>query len=364
MICVKCKKEIPDESVFCLHCGWDQGKTPSSRRPKARGNGQGSVYKLPNGKYRAAVTVVCAVDQCTGKLVRRYRTKTFAKRTDAVNYLADLRRQKTPDLVTLDALYLKFEKTKKYAALSKSQQDKLSYAWARLEPLRYKKISEITLEDMQRTIDEKVSTFYPARDMKTMLSHLYTLAIKHGYVDRNPTEYIELPENEKSRKDAWKQEELRAFWADWQAGNTFTGYILIMIYAGLRFGELPIPKENIHLDEQYMIGGIKTDAGTDRTIPIADIILPVVRYFYDINKRKLLEMNQDNFYRKYWDTIKRIGVRELNPHCCRHTYFTRLASAGIQPGVITAAGGHTSYQTTLGYTHIPLEDLLKAVNKI
>ena len=77
-------------------------------------------------------------------------------------------------LVTLDALYLKFEKTKKYAALSKSQQDKLSYAWARLEPLRYKKISEITLEDMQRTIDEKVSTFYPARDMKTMLSHLYT----------------------------------------------------------------------------------------------------------------------------------------------------------------------------------------------
>lgn len=364
MICKKCGKEIPAESMYCMFCGWNQSKAIPTRKPKSRGNGQGSVYKLPNGKYRAAVTVVCAFNPDTGKLVRKYRTKTFTKRTDAVNYLSELRRQESPEQITLDALHAKFMDTKKYAGLSKSQQDKLGYAWSRLEELRFKKLSEITLEDMQRVIDTKVSTYYPARDMKTMLSHLYTLAIKHGYAERNPTEYIELPENEKSRKDAWRPDELEAFWTDWRAGNTFTGYILIMTYAGLRYGELPISKENIHLEEHYMIGGIKTEAGTNRTIPIADTILPVVRFFYEKNKRKLLEMNQDNFYRQYWDTIKRLGVRELNPHCCRHTYFTRLASAGIQPGIITAAGGHTSYQTTLGYTHIALEDLLKAVNKI
>jgi len=113
-----------------------------------------------------------------------------------------------------------------------------------------------------------------------------------------------------------------------------------------------------------MIGGIKTEAGTDRTIPIAKQILPIIELFYNSNKKKLLEMNQDRFYQNYWETIKRLGLRELNPHCCRHTYFTRLASANVHTSIITKAGGHKNYQTTLGYTHTPLQDLLDAVDKI
>ncbi|MFR8294834.1 MAG: hypothetical protein ACLVAU_11750 [Ruminococcus sp.] len=39
-----------------------------------------------------------------------------------------------------------------------------------------------------------------------------------------------------------------------------------MIYTGFRIGEVfTILKENVHLDEGYIIGGIKTEAGKDRT---------------------------------------------------------------------------------------------------
>jgi len=42
-----------------------------------------------------------------------------------------------------------------------------------------------------------------------------------------------------------------------------------MLYTGMRSGEIrSIKKENIFLDENYMIGGIKTEAGKGRIIPI------------------------------------------------------------------------------------------------
>lgn len=366
MQCIKCKQNIPTDAAYCHKCGWKQSKAVAEgHKAKGRGNGQGSVYKLANGKYMASITIACGKDSESGKVIQRRRRKQFVKKTDAVNYLAELRKeQEAIKKITLDALHTMFEKTKKYDKLSKSQKDKLKYAWERLSDLKFRPIGELTLEEMQRTIDSKVNTYYPARDMKTVLSHLYIVAIQHGYATRNPTEYIELPESEASKKDAWTAEEQQKFKDDYASGHEFTGYILIMIYAGLRYGELPIPKQNIFLDEHYMIGGIKTESGIDRQIPIADHIYPIVTHFYNKNKRKLLEMNQDNFYEQYWATIERLGVRKLNPHCCRHTYFTRLTTAGVHTGIITAAGGHKSYQTTIGYTHIPLEDLLAAVNKI
>lgn len=43
-----------------------------------------------------------------------------------------------------------------------------------------------------------------------------------------------------------------------------------MIYTGLRVGELlDIKIENLHLDKRYMIGGFKTQARTNRIIPIS-----------------------------------------------------------------------------------------------
>lgn len=372
MLCKKCKKEIQDDAVFCAYCGVSQAM--QERKAKSRGNGTGTIFKLPSGKWKAEVVSYYYMKD--GKQKKKRKTKVFEKRKDAVNAISSLKGSQSKEDITLQVLHDLFITTKHYEKLSKSQMDKLGYAWDRCEAIQSRKISELTVDDMQTTIDSKVSTYYPARDMKVILSHLYVLAIQREYVAYNKTEYIELPDFAKAKKDAFNEDEIQKFWNDYEGREKdgtihldqqylFTGYILIMIYVGLRYGEMStILKENVFFDEKYMIGGIKSEAGIDRVLAIPDKVIPVVKAFYDKGRKKLLEMNEDNFYAAYWETIKRLEVRELVPHCCRHTFFTRLALADIQPAIITEMGGHKDYNVTMGYTHIPLKDKLEAANKI
>ena len=55
LTCRKCKKEI-NETPFCPFCGASQGDSSRANRT-TRGNGQGTVFRLPNGKWRAEVTI-------------------------------------------------------------------------------------------------------------------------------------------------------------------------------------------------------------------------------------------------------------------------------------------------------------------
>ena len=365
MLCRKCGKEIPEGSSFCNICGVSQ-KTPLGRRPKQRGNGTGTVVKLPNGKYKAVVVLEYFRKE-NGNMGRRLATKTFTKKSDAVAALPALRREKPQNRkITLQELYGIYTKTTDYINLSHSQQDKLEYAWKRLNPLARRAIEDLTVEEMQELIDNTVQTYYPARDMKVMLSHLYELAKKREYVVYNKTENLDLPALKKTKKDSFTEEEISVFWRDYQEGYSFTGYILILIYTGMRYGELArVNLEDIHLEEQYITGGIKSEAGRDRVIPLSSKILPIVQTLMGGKRRKLLEMNEENWYKAYWETIDRLKLRRLNPHCCRHTWFTRMASAGVPPALIAEAGGHADINVAYkNYIHTPTKELIAAAEKI
>ena len=84
MNCRKCQREIPDESVFCNHCGAKQVK--QERRKSCRGNGQGTAFK--RGKtWTAQVTYY-------GRGMREAKTKGgFRTRTEALNALVKLREE-------------------------------------------------------------------------------------------------------------------------------------------------------------------------------------------------------------------------------------------------------------------------------
>jgi integrase len=362
---------------------WERAIVDANSNRRTRANGQGTVFKMPNGKWRAEVTLGWNdIKDRDGKVIKRTRivkTKSgFKLKKDAIAALSELGHN-SPGInksIKVNELYSLWSASH-FGRITKPTEYGYVSAYEHCRDLQYRIFTELKTQDLQEAVD-KAKTFPRTKedkpvalgrrakaDIKSLLTNLYKYATENDYCDKNYAQYIKLPPKPKSKKDAFTSKEVDALWKDYKAGNQFTGYILIMIYTGMRFGELAkIEKENIHLPEKYMIGGIKTKAGIDREIPLCDKIIPIVSVFYLAGEKKILEMHEKVFYNKFYETLEKLSIRKLNPHCCRHTAATALADAGIQPAIITAILGHEDYSTTLNYTHIPLEEKIKAVNLI
>lgn len=334
-----------------------------------RSNGQGTVFKRGN-TWTAQITL-WTVD-AAGKKKRSYKTKGgFKLKRDALSYIGELKDAKTQNAsITFNAMYVAWS-TEHYKKIFKDAENGYRAAYAKCGGIYFKQFSELKAADLQEVVDSAKSldgkelSRRSKADIKSLFNNLYTYAMKNDYCEKNYAKFVELPKKSKSKKDAFTKDEIDKLWKDYDSGNDFTGYILIMIYTGMRYGEIStIKKENIHLKERYMIGGIKTDAGIDREIPISEKIFPIVQKFYSRNEKKLLEMNEKVFYNSYYVATEKVGIRRLNPHCCRHTFFTLMSYAGVQPAVITETGGHEDYSTTMQYTHIKLDEKLEAVNRL
>lgn len=363
MVCCKCSAEIPDNSVFCNQCGKKQAAS-QSHKPKTRGNGTGSVYKLPNGKWRAIKVIGYYMGEDGKKHKKTVSRSDFKTKKEAMNNLPLLNGEMRKQDITIADLYKQWSDTH-FRNIGKSKISTYKTAYKKISKIYFSKIRDLRLNDLQPIVDDVKGAFYPKQDVKVLLNNLYRYAMINDYCEKNYAEYIKLPPLDTSKKDAFNSEEIQKLWNDYENGNLFTGYVLIMIYTGMRYGEIAIiTRDCIHLDKQYMVGGIKTEAGKNRQILIANKILPIVTDLYNTGNQKLMDIPKEQFYDKYWEMIDRTGVRKLTPHCCRHTCATALAEEGIPPATIKEILGHRNYSTTLGYTHISLENKLAAINKI
>lgn len=80
--------------------------------------------------------------------------------------------------------------------------------------------------------------------------------------------------------------------------------MLILLYSGMRTGEIrQLRTENIFLEQNYIIGGIKTEAGIDRIIPIHPKIKDLIIKYYESDKPFLFYNNRnkefsEDFFKK------------------------------------------------------------------
>lgn len=368
MVCVKCKSEIQDGSNFCPKCGKKQ-TAAKAQKPRLRGNGQGTAFR--RGKsWTAAAVVGWRWDETDPQNpIRRRVTRTrggFRTKAEALAYIPTLRNERPKEAVTLESLWLIW-KDNAMLKLGKSKQTAYTIAYRKIKSILYCDINTITIGQLQALVNEKAPTYYTAKDIKTLLSHLYTMAVAQQDVPTNLAEYIELPTLEEGEQIPFNIEEQNAFWNDYAAGNTFTGYILLMIYTGMMPGELfDARKDMVDFEAKTILGcGKKTRKRKKTPLVICDAIEPVLRHICDtIPGEKLLRMNRDNFYTTYNETVARCNCRPLPPYSCRHTTATALALQEIPPSVIQEIMRHTKFSTTQRYIHVDVAPMLSAVNKL
>lgn len=331
---------------------------------KTRGNGQGCAIRVRTGNWKA-VAVIGYRDNDLSKPIRRTKSG-FPTKTEALAYISTLKKEQKREKTTIGNLYAAWS-TSAMLKLSDSQQDKMRIAKNRLSEIWHFDISNLKIEDLQEVINKKTSTYYPARDMKVLLSHLYERACAQQYVHTNLARYIVLPTLEEKEQRPFTREEITAFWEDFGNGNLFTGYILLMIYSGMMPGELLDCKKNmINWEKQTIYGcGKKTKKRRSTPIVIADVILPVLAQLVDSTPdTRLFPHDKTRFYDLYAETIKRCGVRHLPPYSCRHTTATVLSDIENNTTVIQEIMRHSKFQTTEHYIHKDTAPMLDAVNKI
>ena len=145
---------------------------------------------------------------------------------------------------------------------------------------------------------------------------------------------------------------------------------LILCYTGMRPTELTqIKISDVDLTARYMRGGIKTAAGKNRVIPIAEKIVPLIEGFYNPVNEYLLTINgkatlNGQSLRSFiWN--KSPLLKNHLPHDGRHTCATLMDDVEIPLKIKQLILGHSAGDiTSKVYTHKTINQLIDAINRI
>lgn len=357
-----------------------------------RENGSGSVYKRKDLKHRpwiAATPAELSTD-ASGKLITTQQIiGHYATEREAKDALDEYRRNPTTKLnITLDELHAEWMEIA-YRSISKQTKDNYDACWLKLEPLYKYKFREIRTAQMQRIIDTYASErecidkngnklTLPAMSgstlskIRALLTQLYDYAIQNDIVNKNYAKFVVLPKVEKTKKDCFTELEVEKI--KQAAGKIpFADVILMMCYTGFRVSEfLELTRFGYDASANTLVGGKKTAAGTNRTVPVHSIIKPYLDTWAAKNGTTIICREDGTPYpvkyfreKCYYPALEAIGVRKLTPHATRHTFATRLAAAGARTEDIQALAGHEDYEVTANtYIHQSIDTLRNAIEKL
>lgn len=338
-----------------------------------RANGQGSIYKL-SGKRRKPwrVMIVKERNMATGNY-HRLTLGYYATRREAEvalnTYLAAPIEKPN---ITLGELHKEWQKIK-YPKISKQTQDSYNAAWKHFAPIEQTKVKDIRSGQLQAIVDNCSNSASSLRDIKALAHMLMEYARQNDIVLKNYADFIIIPKEERTEKEIFSDLEITKLAKAANAGNLAAQYVLIMIYTGFRISEfLALTPFSVDLRQQTITGGMKTEAGKGRVIPIQPKIAPYITEIYNEKNERLISHDGKPYRAKYFrekvyqPLLEELGIQYHTPHSTRHTFATLMIRAGIQPDVIKYLMGHTKYGFTVDtYGHnTRLEETKRAISLI
>lgn len=333
---------------------------------RSRANGTGSVYKRKGRPGWTAQVVDGFKDNGTPRYIRKGGFKTKTEALQALPTLKDVKRAKV--IPTVSYYYKVFCKGKG-SQISKDKQTAYEIAYNRLAPIHSTPVNELTAAELQSIVNDTCTSYYPARDVRVLLNHIFRIAAMEGNANPELPKLIVLPKLNETHREAFTEDEQIALWLSYEAGNRLAAIPLIMIYTGMMTGEmrrLTLPM--IHWDTQEIVGvGLKTEERRQKSVLIPDDIVPVLQdVASQATNERLFPMGEEDFYGLYYKALTQAGVtRHLTPYSCRHTTATALAVIGrVAPQTVQRVMRWTSTKMMDRYVHPTEQDARNAINKI
>lgn len=346
-------------------------------------NGFGTCYRLPGKRSRpwvARVTVGWTTVKKNGREVPRQIYKTigyFAEKKDGLAALGmhQIKPISSKTDITLGELYEEWASVKYEEEISRQTIDNYKSGWKHISKYKnvpFKNLRSSHFQVVINSLRSKGMSKSTLNKIKLVVSMLYDYAIENGVVEQNYGKRLKIKQEGPAEKEIFNDVELKKIE---KAAKTdeWASTILILIYTGLRVSEmLLLTRFSVDFESNTITGGIKTDAGRNRTIPIHPKILKYIKFWHDKNGDTLIchkegQAIRSRYYREkyYRPTLERLGVRILDPHNCRHTFASLLYKAGVGTLIVQRLLGHAHYSTTADtYTHTDVDDLKSAIEQL
>lgn len=399
MICrnIKCGAQLPEGANFCPRCG--KKAQPSERKTKSRGNGLGSVYKLPNGKWCAEKTLGWVADPLppdappgTKPHKRRVKIKRqFDKRKDALEALprmsyADRRPRsgtataRKGKRITLKELYDQWEPTHER---SRSTMNCYRSGFKIFEPLWPVPMEDLDVDDLQECLDDTELGRRTQENGRAALGLVYKYGIPRNVIphDRNLAPFLHLSApGTASQKTGFSEAELKKIRAAADAGDQEAVRVLCHCYLGFRpTALLLLQVKDYKAPARAFVGGIKTAAGKGRTVPVSPKIQPWIDMLVAGDPERFVfgrdgaQESLEDYRASFYELLQRLGIpnptdeqgrHRITPHSCRHTFATMMKRVPGADADKLALIGHTSTEQLREYQDVPLDDLRRIIDAL
>lgn len=393
--CPECTHDVSDKALTCPNCGYPMN-TPSSTKPRIRNgkptklpNGYGTIYRMSGKRskpYRAMKTDKWIIDPVTGKSKQiRSTIGYYQSREDAMIALANYNENPydiKADSITFSEVYEKWSENYFPTLSNPSSVRTVTAAYAYCNGLYDMRMKDIKVSHLEGTIlNAQVGDSTKSR-IKSLFNMMYKYAVAHDIVEKDYASVMFANGNPIKRSRTkevipFSQEEIFLLW-DNLDNIAFADMILIGIYSGWRPQELAIFKvADIDLEAGTMLGGLKTDAGKNRIVPIHPLIRPLIEnrmkeatamqsefLFNDANGQQGTHMTYDK-YRKRFEKVMKYLKLTHRPHETRHTFITKAKACDVDEYILKLIVGHSIDDITEKvYTHRTIDQLRAEMEKI
>lgn len=358
-------------------------------------NGFGNVSKLSGKRrnpWRARVTERWDMDETTGKAKQIFSTIGYYPTRQAALQALSEYNANPYDIATRSLTFAEiYERwsAKKFEGISDSNISGYRASYKICEPLYDVKFSDIKLPTLQRIVDRSGKNAPTLKKLKILLNQMFDYAVQNGIIpkDNHIVEYLEIGKQEQSTLHyRFTESEVEKLWS-WSDGNEYVQLILMLIYSGVRPGEMMNLKRNlVDLDAGFFTIEKGKTVNAARKVPIHNRVRPFFEHWMNKGNKYLITnrsgdhfdfyRNHTSYNRVYWAPIlKEIGILEYKnekgeiqehlPDDTRHTFTTMWKEKRLDEAMRRRIQGHSGKGIgEIVYTHYDLEKLAEELNKL
>lgn len=361
MECLKCKKQIQDDAIFCPYCGKRQ--VPEERKYKKRANGTGTISRLSGNRAKQWAA------RKNDVLIGTFKTRGEAQR--ALERLVDVDVNEKFNL-TFSQIYEKWF-PEHQREIGKSAGNSYVWAYKHCEQLYDQKYRSLRTSDFQAVIldlEKENMSKSSCQKVLNLFGQLSAWAMREEIIHMDYSRFVKTVAEQKSEGIVLSAETIQAIQA---SRNEAADIVLILLATGCRPNELFNAKVE-NCQSTYFIGGSKTKAGRNRIIAVAKLgqrsYQKLLTAAIAKNAEKLIDgykgnKDYNNFAkREFKQLVEEIGEK-FSPYDCRHTFATMAKRSGVDPQTLRRMMGHANLQTTdKYYTHLDANDILSEISNV